>query len=56
MAKLTEGHIEQIKKMYKEDGKKGPEIIEFFKENYKIHIDASEILRAVGAAITPEMM
>jgi len=43
--KLTEAHIEQIKNM-RADGKKGPEIIEYFKITYRIHLDASEVSRA----------
>jgi hypothetical protein len=46
MSKLTDAHIEQIKNM-KEDGKKGPEIIQFFKDTYNIRLGASEISRAV---------
>ena len=44
MAKLTEAHIEQIRNM-REDGKKGTEIIDFFRNTYKIKIDRSEISR-----------
>ena len=56
MPKLTEAHIEQIKNM-KEDGKKGPEIIKFFKDTYKIHLRTAwqeykkKFLREVERAI-----
>jgi hypothetical protein len=46
VAKLTEGHLEQIKNM-DDDGKKALEIIEFFKSHYKIRLNASEISRAI---------
>lgn len=42
MAKLTAGHVEQIRKM-REDGKKYSEITEFFKSTYGIKLFDSQI-------------